>query len=65
MSGDRDPVGERGKGVIRAYQAFRKAGMRDVTVQFYPGGRHEMLNELNRDEVYDDILKWLSAKCGK
>ena len=65
MSGDRDPVGEKGKGVIRAYQAFRKAGMKDVTLRFYPGGRHEMLNELNRDEVYDDILKWLNGKCGK
>lgn len=65
MSGDRDPVGEKGKGVIRAYQAFRKAGMKDVTIHFYPGGRHEMLNEINKDEVYDDILKWLCAKCGK
>ena len=65
MSGDKDPVGENGKGVIRAYQAFRKAGMKDVTVQFYPKGRHEMLNEINRDEVYDDILKWLNGKCGK
>lgn len=65
MSGDRDPVGENGKGVIRAYKAFRKAEMKDVTIRFYPGGRHEMLNELNRDEVYDDILTWLGSKCGK
>ena len=65
LSGDCDPVGEKGKGVVRAWQAFRKAGMKDVTIQFYPKGRHEMLNELNRDEVYDDILKWLNARCGK
>jgi len=62
MSGDADPVGENGAGVKRAYNAFLKAGMRDVFLRLYPYGRHEMLNELNRAEVYDNILKWLNAK---
>ena len=38
---------------------FRESGCRDVTVKLYPGGRHEMLNEINRDTVYQDVLDWL------
>lgn len=62
MSGDSDPVGENGKGVLRAYRAFLKAGMKDVAVKLYHEGRHEMLNELNREEVYKDILNWIEAE---
>lgn len=62
ISGDHDPVGANGKGVIKAYRSFLKAGMTDVTLKLYHGGRHEMLNELNKDEVYADILVWLNSK---
>ena len=62
MSGDMDPVGENGKGVARAYEAFCKAGIRDVYMKLYPGGRHEMLNEINKDEVYNDIYNWIESK---
>jgi len=62
MSGDMDPVGENGKGVARAYEAFCKAGIRDVFMKLYPGGRHEMLNEINKDEVYNDIYNWIESK---
>ena len=62
MSGDADPVGEYGKGVERAYKAFCKAGMHDVMIRLYPSGRHEMLNETNRAEVYKDILNWINSK---
>lgn len=62
MSGDMDPVGECGKGVQKAYNNFLKAGMKDVSIKLYPGGRHEMLNEINKDEVYADILAWLDSK---
>ena len=62
MSGDMDPVGECGKGVQKAYNNFLEAGMKDVSIKLYPGGRHEMLNEINKDEVYGDILAWLSSK---
>lgn len=64
MSGDRDPVGENGRGVIRAYKSFLRAGMTDVTMKLYHEGRHEMLNELNRDEVYRDVLAWFNSKTG-
>ena len=42
MSGDMDPVGECGKGVQKAYNNFLEAGMKDVSIKLYPGGRHEM-----------------------
>ncbi len=59
LSGKEDPVGEYGKGVERAAAAFRKAGLRNVKVRLYEGGRHEMLNETNRKEVFEDILSWM------
>lgn len=62
MSGDMDPVGECGKGVQKAYNNFLEAGMKDVSIKLYPGGRHEMLNEINKDEVYADILAWINSK---
>ena len=62
MSGAADPVGENGAGVERAYQAFLKAGLKDVMMRLYPEGRHEMLNEINKEAVYQDILNWLEEK---
>lgn len=61
FSGDQDPVGSNGAGVRKVYGYFQKYGARDVTLKFYPGGRHEMLNETNKDEVYADVLAWLEA----
>ena len=62
MSGDGDPVGDYGKGVERAYKTFCDAGLHDVFMRLYPGGRHEMLNETNKEQVYQDILSWLNEK---
>ena len=62
MSGDMDPVGENGKGVERAYKAFCEGGLKDVYMRLYKGGRHEMLNETNRAEVYKDIVDWINSK---
>ena len=56
LSGDKDPVGGNGKGVQLAWSAFVEAGMTDVRLKLYPDGRHEMHNELNREEVYADVL---------
>lgn len=64
MSGAEDPVGDYGVGVDRAYKAFCKAGLHDVKIRLYPGGRHEMLNETNHEEVYKDILDWINEKIG-
>ena len=62
FSGDQDPVGGEGKGVSKVAQLFRRAGCRDVTLKLYPGGRHEMLNETNRQQVMEDLLTWLEEK---
>ena len=59
FSGDEDPVGSNGEGVKRVYGFFRDHGTADLTIKLYPGGRHEMLNEINRGEVYADVLAWL------
>ena len=59
VSGGKDPVGGMSKGVLRCIDAFKRAGMRKITIRIYPEGRHEMLNEVNRNEVYQDILNWL------
>jgi alpha-beta hydrolase superfamily lysophospholipase len=59
FSGGEDPVGDFGRGVQEVCGKLRKAGLTDVSLKVYPGGRHEMLNETNRDEVYEDVLAWL------
>ncbi len=60
IAGQEDPVGPYGKGVAQAAKAFRKAGMINVALKLYPECRHEILNELNKDQVYSDITKWIS-----
>lgn len=59
FSGDKDPVGENSKGVIRVYNMLEKAGIDNVKIRLFKDGRHEMLNEINKDEVYYFILDWL------
>ena len=58
FAGDRDPVGDSGKGVTRLYEAYKRAGVFDVRLKLYPEGRHEMFNEVNRDEVTRDFIDW-------
>lgn len=62
FSGDKDPVGEMGKGLKRVHKQYKKAGINDLTMRIYKGGRHEMLNETNKEEVEQDILYWLNQK---
>jgi alpha-beta hydrolase superfamily lysophospholipase len=60
-SGDADPLAGGGALVQLLGQRYRDAGLADVTVTLYPGGRHEILNETNRGEVTADIVAWLRA----
>jgi alpha-beta hydrolase superfamily lysophospholipase len=60
FSGDKDPVGNNKKGVEQVYSSYKKAGLSDVKLKFYKDGRHEMVNEINRQEVYGDIVGWLN-----
>ena len=59
VSGDADPVGDYGKGVRRAYDSLVAAGLTDIRLKLYPGGRHELLNETNRSQVMQDICRWV------
>jgi alpha-beta hydrolase superfamily lysophospholipase len=56
--GSADPVGEN---IDQLRAAYRAAGLRNVTYQLYPGGRHETLNEINRDAVTRDLIAWLDG----
>jgi alpha-beta hydrolase superfamily lysophospholipase len=61
ISGSDDPVGNYGSGVSKAADLYKKAGVNDIKVNIYDGGRHEMLNETNKETVYQDILDWLKT----
>ena len=62
IAGGDDPVGSYGKGVRKAAEAFQKAGMVNVTTRIYPLCRHEILNEINRQEIYEDIAQWIGKQ---
>jgi len=62
VSGAEDPVGDYGKGVMAAKNALAAAGVIDIEMKLYPGLRHEILNEKERDEVKEDIYNWLLKK---
>ena len=62
IAGSEDPVGNYGKGVKQTAQAFTQAGMESVSMRLYPLCRHEVLNELNKEEVYQNILEWVTRQ---
>ena len=62
IAGDKDPVGGKaGEGPRTVAEQYRSVGVTDVTVTLYPDARHEVFNEINRDEVTADVLAWLDA----
>jgi alpha-beta hydrolase superfamily lysophospholipase len=65
ISGSEDPVGQQLEGVRVLMNRYHRAGVNSIAGRFYPGGRHEMLHEINRDEVQGDLIRWLSpVLCG-
>ena len=62
LSGSKDPIGDYGKGVEEVYKKLKKTGHKNVTMKLYEDARHEILNETNRQEVYEDIINWLNEK---
>ena len=62
ISGAEDPIGEKGAAVKRAVQLFKSTGHSDVTLVLYEAMRHETLNELGKEQVYNDIEKWLKKQ---
>ena len=59
IAGGDDPVGGYGAGVEQAAEQFRKHGMEHVDVKIYPLCRHEIHNEINKQEVYNDVAAWI------
>lgn len=59
ISGAADPVGDYGKGVSRAYDSLQAVGLKNMRLKMYEGARHELLNETNRSEVFQNIYKWI------
>lgn len=59
FSGALDPVSDNAKTVKWLINKYKSLGIKDVKYKIYPGGRHEMLNEVNRDEVTTDLINWL------
>ena len=64
ISGERDPLSfnSRKHGIERLAEHMRSSGLNDVTFKLYEGGRHEIFNELNRDEVVDELLVWINSR---
>ncbi|WP_254846715.1 alpha/beta fold hydrolase [Oceanobacillus sojae] len=61
ISGDEDPIGQYGKGIWKTAALFQKSGMTNITVLVYEGGRHELLNDTCREEVFSFIGNWLNS----
>ncbi len=59
ISGSADPVGNYGKGVFKVAEQLKEAGLENVCVHIFEGLRHEILNETNKEQVYDVIIRWL------
>lgn len=62
-SGSDDPLAGGGRLVELLGRRYRQAGLSDVTVAVYPGARHEIFNETNRDSITADVVSWLVARC--
>ncbi len=62
ISGEKDPVSDGGKGVKEVYDKFKQRGIKDLKMKLYPECRHEILNELNKEEIYSDILLWVNKR---
>lgn len=61
VAGSEDPVGSHGKGVETVYKRYVEKGAKNVQMKLYEGDRHEILNEFDREVVYEDILNWINT----
>jgi alpha-beta hydrolase superfamily lysophospholipase len=62
MAGEFDGVNSRLAGIRKLRRAFETAALKSVTVRVYPGARHELFNEINRDEITRDMITWLEQQ---
>lgn len=61
VSGDSDPVGHWGKDIPELAKLYKSVGIKNVQYKLYPGARHEIINEINKSEVIEDIINWLNS----
>lgn len=61
FSGDKDPVGKMGKGVRKLHKMYENVGIKSLHLKLYKDGRHEMLKELNKSEVFEDVLNFIKS----
>lgn len=61
IAGGDDPVGDYGAGVRKTVEEFQMAGIEKVSCRIYPLCRHEILNEINKNEIYEDIGQWIKS----
>ncbi len=59
FSGDMDPVGNFGKSPLAVLENYKNQGVKNASCKLYKDGRHEMINEINKDEVYTDVVNWI------
>jgi alpha-beta hydrolase superfamily lysophospholipase len=62
LSGALDPVGDFTKGVNKVIDLYIQAGLINLTLKIYTDGRHEMLNEINKEDVYHDVMMWIEKQ---
>ena len=62
VAGADDPVGDFGKGVEKIYEKYKAAGIKDVNIKLYKDDRHEILNETDRETVYEDLYEWIKSR---
>ena len=59
IAGELDPLGQETKSIDKLIKRYQSYGITDIEHKYYPNGRHEMLNEVNKEEVYADVSNWL------
>ena len=62
VSGQNDPVGDLGEGVKKVYHLYEQAGAKDVTYKLYENDRHELVNEPDKEMIFDDIIAWMEVR---
>lgn len=65
VSGEEDPVGDQGAGVKQVYDHYQRLGYSNVNMKLYAQDRHEILNELDREQIYMDIEQWIWVQLSK
>ncbi len=65
LSGEDDPVGMYGEDVRKIGAAYKSFGISDIEANIYPEARHDLLSEINREQIYDDIISWTNEKLSR